>query len=98
MAQAELPATEQKNHVCEIYSQFTDEQISNKIAELITPEDIEIDVRIVFQSLEGLRAACPEHTGDWYFSGRYPTPGGIRMLSKAYTDFYQHKKTNGGHA
>lgn len=98
MAQENLPASEQKNYVKEIYNKFTTEQISNKIAELITPQDIEIDIRIVFQSLEGLHAACPEHTGDWYFSGDYPTPGGIRMLNKAYIDFYEHKKTNGGHA
>ncbi|MBO7367828.1 MAG: amidophosphoribosyltransferase, partial [Paludibacteraceae bacterium] len=86
--QENLPALEQKNYVSEIYSQFTDEEISRKIAELITPNDIDIDIRIVFQSLEGLHAACPNHTGDWYFSGHYPTPGGVRMLGKAYIAYY----------
>ena len=93
-----LPASEQKNYVSEIYNQFTDEEISRKIAKLIIPQDIDIDIRIVFQSLKGLHTACPEHTGDWYFSGRYPTPGGVRMLGKAYIAYYRAEKTNGGHA
>lgn len=98
VAQENLPASEQKNYVSEIYNQFTADEISRKIAKLITPQDIDIDIRIVFQSLEGLRSACPNHTGDWYFSGLYPTPGGVRMLGKAYMAYYRAEKTNGGHA
>lgn len=87
--QERLPATEQKNYVKEIYNLYTDEQISSKIAELITPSDINIDVKVVFQNLEGLHNACPNHTGDWYFSGDYPTAGGMKMLNKAYISYFE---------
>ena len=62
-------------------------QISDKIAELLTPEGIGAEVRVVYQSIEGLRAACPNHTGDWYFTGDYPTPGGNRVVNRAFINY-----------
>ena len=70
---------------------FTDEQISSKIAQLLKSEDIQAEVEIVYQSLEGLHKACPNHPGDWYFSGNYPTPGGYRLLNRAYIDYYENE-------
>ena len=76
-----------KNQVKNIYAHFTDEQISRRIAEMVKPLDM--DVRIVYQTVEGLHKACPGHPGDWYFSGDYPTPGGTRRVNQAYIDWYE---------
>ena len=75
------------NHVKNIYSHFTDEQISRKIAEMVKPDDTEVE--IVYQTVEGLHKACPGHPGDWYFSGNYPTTGGTRRVNQAYIDWYE---------
>lgn len=83
-AQASLPKEQMTNHVTELYSLFTDEEISAKIAEMLKPDDVKADVRIVYQSLEGLHRSCPRHPGDWYFSGDYPTPGGVKRINQAY--------------
>jgi amidophosphoribosyltransferase len=77
------------NVVQDIYAPFTPEQISAKITELLTPEGIGAEVRIVYQSIEGLRAACPQHTGDWYFTGNYPTPGGNRVVNRAFINWME---------
>ncbi|MCF0197876.1 MAG: amidophosphoribosyltransferase, partial [Bacteroidaceae bacterium] len=77
------------NHVKEIYAPFTDEEIADKIAQLLTPADIDIPVEIIFQSVDGLHQACPQHPGDWYFTGDYPTQGGLHLLCRAYTDWYE---------
>ena len=77
------------NYVKQIYAPFTDEEISQKIAELLTPKSVGTKVEIIFQSCQGLREACPQHTGDWYFTGNYPTPGGVRMLNRAFVDYYE---------
>ena len=90
-AQEKLPAAQQKNYVRRIYDSFTDAQISRKIVELLRPDDVEAEVEIVYQSLEGLHKACPDHPGDWYFSGDYPTPGGFRLLNEAYIDYYENR-------
>ena len=87
LAQVGLPFAEQRNVVKAIYSPFTATQINDKIAELLTPEGIGAEVRVVYQSIEGLRAACPNHTGDWYFTGDYPTPGGNRVVNRAYINY-----------
>ncbi len=87
LAQVGLPFAEQRNVVKAIYSPFTAMQISDKIAELLTPEGIGAEVRVVYQSIEGLRAACPNHTGDWYFTGDYPTPGGNRVVNRAFINY-----------
>ena len=80
------------NHVKEIYAGFTDEQISDKIAQLITAPDIHAKVSVVYQSVEGLHKACPEHTGDWYFTGDYPTAGGNRVVNQAFINFIEGRK------
>lgn len=77
------------NFVKEIYAQFTDDEISAKIAELITDEEVNAKVELVYQTIDGLRKACPSSPGDWYFSGDYPTTGGMRWVNKAYISFYE---------
>lgn len=88
-AQEGLPARQLKNHVKRIYEPFTDGEISDKIAQMLTPEGTRAEVRIVYQSLEGMRRAIPGHLGDWYFSGNYPTPGGNRLVCRAYINYYE---------
>lgn len=89
LAQRTLPKEKMKNLVKEIYAPFTDEEISAKIAELLTPAGTQAEVQIVYQTREGLRAACPNHTGDWYFSGNYPTPGGTKLVNEAYINYIE---------
>ena len=79
------------NYVKEIYAPFTDRDISNKMVELLTPEGTNAKVEIVYQTLEGLHASCPNHPGDWYFSGDYPTPGGIRMVNEAFIHYMEEE-------
>ena len=90
-AQEERPRADVENAVKAIYEPFTDAQISQKISELLTPEDMKAEVEVVYQSIEGLHAACPNHTGDWYFSGNYPTPGGNRVVNRAFVYYYEGK-------
>ncbi len=77
------------NYVKEIYVPFTDEEISDKIAEMITGPEIKAEVKLVYQSIEGLHNAIPNHPGDWYFSGNYPTPGGNKMVNQAFINWYE---------
>ncbi len=77
------------NFVKELYDQFTDDEISKKIAEILTPNDLKAEVKIIYQSIENLHIACPDHKGDWYFSGDYPTPGGFKVVNKAFTNFME---------
>ena len=77
------------NHVKEIYAPFSDEEISAKIAQMLTSKDIKAEVQIVFQSIEDLHKACPHHNGDWYFSGNYPTPGGNRLVNNAFINYIE---------
>ena len=89
-AQENLPKEKMVNYVKEIYAPFTDEEISLKMVELLTEgEGIQAKVEIVYQSLEGLHEACPNHSGDWYFSGNYPTPGGVRQVNKAFINYIE---------
>lgn len=81
------------NYVKEIYAPFTDEQISNKMAEMLTPEGTKAEVKIIFQSVDDLHLACPKNLGDWYFTGDYPTPGGNRVVNTAFINFYEGNKT-----
>ncbi|MDE6084900.1 MAG: amidophosphoribosyltransferase [Muribaculaceae bacterium] len=83
------PSEDQTNCVKEIYKPFTDKEISAKIAELLTPADVNAKVEIVYQTLQGLHDAVPSSPGDWYFSGDYPTPGGTRLVNQAYINFYE---------
>ena len=89
--QASLPKEEVTNVVKGIYAPFTDEQISKKIAELLTPPSINAEVDIIFQSVENLHKACPNHLGDWYFTGNYPTPGGNKVVNKAFMNWKENK-------
>ncbi|MHC1708577.1 MAG: amidophosphoribosyltransferase [Bacteroidales bacterium] len=77
------------NHVKEIYKPFRAEQLSQKITELLTPKEISCEVQIVFQRIEDLHAACPEHIGDWYFTGDYPTPGGNAVCNKSFINYIE---------
>lgn len=77
------------NYVKEIYAPFTDEEISEKIAQMLTSKEIGTNVQIVFQRIEDLHKACPNHKGDWYFSGNYPTPGGNRLVNNAFIDYIE---------
>jgi amidophosphoribosyltransferase len=77
------------NHVKELYAPFTDQQISDKISEILTDESIKSEVKIIFQSVDDLHKACPKNLGDWYFTGDYPTAGGNRVVNKAFVHFYE---------
>ncbi|MCH2228937.1 MAG: amidophosphoribosyltransferase [Crocinitomicaceae bacterium] len=82
--QENLPKEQIKNYVQEIYAPFTDEEISAKISELLTPPTINTEVDIIYQTVENLHLACPDNKGDWYFTGNYPTPGGNKVVNKAF--------------
>lgn len=84
-----LPKDKAVNYVKEIYAPFTDEEISAEIARMITPQDCPSEIAVVYQTIDNLHQACPEHRGDWYFSGDYPTPGGNRLVNKAFVDWYE---------
>ena len=86
-ASLQLPKEEIINHVKEIYEPFTQEEISAQITKIITPEGIKAEVEVIYQTLENLHKACPEHSGDWYFSGNYPTPGGNKVVNKAFVNW-----------
>ncbi|MCB0381236.1 MAG: amidophosphoribosyltransferase [Flavobacteriales bacterium] len=90
-AQEFLPKEEIVNHVKDIYRPFTAEEVSKKISEMLTPKGINAEVEIVFQTIEGLHAACPNHKGDWYFTGNYPTPGGNKVVNKSFINYYEGK-------
>jgi amidophosphoribosyltransferase len=81
----------ERNYVQILYNQFTEDELSNKIAEIITPQDIKAEVKIIFQSIEALHKACPNHLGDWYFTGNYPTPGGNKVVNKSFVYFMEGK-------
>lgn len=89
--QEHLPKEQIVNYVKEIYAPFTDEEISNQIAKMLTPNDIKAKVKIVYQSVEDLHRACPGNTGDWYFTGDYPTPGGNKVVNKAFINYIEGK-------
>lgn len=84
------PAAEQRNCVRDIYTPFTVEEINAKIVEMLRPEGMTIPIDIVFQSLEGLHTAIPNHKGDWYFTGHYPTPGGTRLCNQAFVNYVEN--------
>ncbi|XMO88051.1 amidophosphoribosyltransferase [Algibacter sp. AS12] len=92
LTQTDLDDKLVKNFVKEIYDPFTDEEISDKIADLLSHESIKAEVKIIFQSVENLHKACPEHLGDWYFTGDYPTVGGNRVVNRAFINFYEGNK------
>lgn len=77
------------NHVRMLYAPFSTEELNQKIVELLRPEGMESPIELVFQDIEGLHHSCPNHPGDWYFTGHYPTPGGIRKVNQAFVDYYE---------
>jgi amidophosphoribosyltransferase len=79
------------NFVTEIYKPFQPQEVSDKIAIMLSSEDINAEVKIIFQTVEDLHIACPKNLGDWYFTGDYPTPGGNRVVNKAFMNFYEGK-------
>jgi amidophosphoribosyltransferase len=85
------PLHQVQNVVKEIYRHFTAEQISDKVAQLLTPENTKAQVQIIYQSIEGLHASCPNHKGDWYFTGDYPTPGGNKVANQAFINYMEGK-------
>ncbi len=87
--QQHLPKEEVVNHVKKIYEPFTADQISEKISSLVSPVNLNCKVQIIYQSIEDLHAACPNHTGDWYFTGNYPTPGGNKVVNKSFINFIE---------
>jgi len=92
---AKLPKEEVENYVKAIYEPFTDQEISDRIAQIITPKEIKADVKVIYQTLDNLHKACPDHQGDWYFSGNYPTPGGNKVVNRAFANWMEGKNTRG---
>jgi amidophosphoribosyltransferase len=90
--QQDLPDSEIRNYVKEIYEPFTPQEISDKIAEILTPPTVKAEVKIIYQGISDLHAAAPSHTGDWYFTGDFPTPGGRRVVNKAFLNYYEGKR------
>jgi amidophosphoribosyltransferase len=91
LEQVNLPKEQVRNFIKEIYAPFSNEEISAKIAELLTPPTIKAKVEIVFQTVENLHIACPDHLGDWYFTGDYPTPGGNKVVNKAFINWVEKR-------
>ena len=89
--QENLPKEEMINYVQEIYKPFSAEEISIKISELLTPKGTKAEVEIIYQSISDLHASCPNHLGDWYFTGDYPTPGGVKVVNKAFINYVEGK-------
>jgi amidophosphoribosyltransferase len=89
--QESLPKEEMINYVKDIYSPFTADEISAKISQLLTPQGTNANVEIIYQSISDLHASCPNHVGDWYFTGNYPTPGGVKVVNKAFMNYIEGK-------
>ena len=88
-AELEKPKTEMQNAVRDLYRPFTVDEINNKMIEMLRPEGMKTPVELVFQSIEGLHTAIPNHKGDWYFTGNYPTPGGTRLVNQSFINYYE---------
>jgi len=84
-----------ENVVRQVYASFTPQEISAKIAQLITPEEVNVPVEVIYQTIEDLHDACPGNTGDWYFTGNYPTPGGNRVVNRAFINFMEKRNVRG---
>ncbi len=93
-AQEGLPKEEVVNHVVDIYAPFSYDEVSAQIARMVTSDNVHADVKLVYQSIEGMHQAIPTAPGDWYFTGRYPTPGGNKMVNQAYIDWYESNHKN----
>lgn len=89
IAQKDKPKEEIENYVKDIFAPFTDEEVSAKIAEMLRPDDINAEIDVIYQTVDGLHEACPKHVGDWYFTGNYPTPGGNRAVNNAFINYIE---------
>jgi len=94
-ASSSLPKEDVVNYVQAIYEPFSDQEISDRIAKIITPKEINCKVEVIYQTLDNLHKACPGHTGDWYFSGNYPTPGGNKVVNRAFVNWVEGKNQRG---
>jgi amidophosphoribosyltransferase len=92
---ANLPKEKVVNHVKAIYDQFTDKEISDRIAKIITPKEMKAEVKVIYQTLDNLHTAIPDHAGDWYFSGDFPTPGGNKVVNRAFVNWMEGKNQRG---
>jgi amidophosphoribosyltransferase len=86
-----LPKEQVKNVVQRIYAPFSDKEISAQIAKMLTPTEMQAEVEIIYQTVENLHIACPNHTGDWYFTGNYPTPGGNKVVNRAFINWMEKR-------
>jgi amidophosphoribosyltransferase len=89
--QQNLPKEKIINYVKEIYEPFSDEEISNKISQLLKPNNIKVEVKIIYQTVDKLHQACPNDLGDWYFTGDYPTPGGNKVVNLSFINYIEGK-------
>jgi amidophosphoribosyltransferase len=91
LKELKLPSSKMKNKVSQIYSDYSDEQISDQISKILKEGDIKSEVQVIFQPVENLHKACPKNLGDWYFTGNYPTPGGNKVVNQAFVNYYEEK-------
>jgi amidophosphoribosyltransferase len=91
IASISMPKDEVENYVKAIYEPFTDGEISEEIGRIVKPHNLNAELEVIFQTLDNLHIACPNHKGDWYFSGNYPTPGGNKTVNKAYMNWVEGK-------
>ena len=89
LKELKLPSSKMKNKVSQIYSDYSDEQISDQISKILKEGDIKSEVQVIFQPVENLHIACPKNLGDWYFTGNYPTPGGNKVVNQAFVNYYE---------
>jgi amidophosphoribosyltransferase len=89
LKELKLPAYKMKNRVCQIYSDFTDEEISGQISTMLKEKDIKAEIQVIFQPVKNLHKACPKNLGDWYFTGNYPTPGGNKVVNQAFINYFE---------
>ena len=89
LKELKLPSLKMKNKVSQIYSDYSDEQISDQISKILKEGDIKSEVQVIFQPVENLHIACPKNLGDWYFTGNYPTPGGNKVVNQAFVNYYE---------
>src|SRR5690606_31712156 len=95
LASLTKPKDEVENYVKAIYEPFTDEEISIEIANIVRPHHLNAELEVIFQKLDNLHVACPNHKGDWYFSGNYPTPGGNKVVNRAFMNWMEGKNVRG---
>lgn len=91
LSQNQLPREQIQNVVKDIYAPFNYQQVSDRIAQLLTPENLKAKFELIYQTVEGLHISCPNHTGDWYFTGNYPTPGGNKVANQSFINYVEGK-------